>query len=289
MRPEATYWFPNYLRHLAENHSKSRILMASSTLGDTKIEELVKMPLKEPVLVQGLPGLGYVGKVAVDYFIEKLKPKKIAELYSSFLLFPDGNLGINISEDGTYSLPKYELYAYNEREPNAIFLTGDAQPSVTGQYEVASLVLDYVQQSGVKMVFTMGGYGTRTSNDVGAVYAVVGDQAIGDRLKKLGARLAKGGAVTGAAGVILGIARQRGLQCAGLLGATTGVYPDLEAARAVIQMLTSLVGMPVELKALDSEIEDMRKKMEKFRRSEAEEPREGEEKTSEEDKGRYIT
>jgi len=73
------------------------------------------------------------------------------------------------------------------------------------------------------------------------------------------------------------------------LGATTGVYPDLEAARAVIQMLTSLVGMPVELKALDSEIEDMRKKMEKFRRSEAEEPREGEEKTSEEDKGRYIT
>jgi len=161
--------------------------MASSTFGDTKIEELVKMPLKEPVLVQGLPGLGYVGKVAVDYFIEKLKPKKIAELYSSFLLFPDGNLGINISEDGTYSLPKYELYAYNEREPNAIFLTGDAQPSVTGQYEVASLVLDYAQQSGVKMVFTMGGYGMRTSDDVGAVYAVAGDQAIGDRLKRLGA------------------------------------------------------------------------------------------------------
>src|SRR6266852_1972063 len=143
LRPEATYWFPNYLRHLAENHSKSRILMASSTLGDTKIEELVKMPLKEPVLVQGLPGLGYVGKVAVDYFIEKLKPKKFAELYSSYLLFPDGNLGINISEDGTYSLPKYEFYSFGEKEPNAIFLTGDAQPSVTGQYEVASIVQDY--------------------------------------------------------------------------------------------------------------------------------------------------
>src|SRR5881397_1959952 len=233
-------------------------------INDTRIHELSKAELKEPVLIQGLPGLGYVGKVAVDYFIEKLKPKKFAELYSSYLLFPDGNLGINISEDGTYSLPKYEFYSFGEKEPNAIFLTGDAQPSVTGQYEVASIVLDFAQRFNSKMVLTMGGYGTRSGNDVGAVYAVVGDSVVGERLKKMGAKLAKGGAVTGAAGVILGIGRQRGLQCAGLLGATTGVYPDLEAARAVIQMLTGLVSMPVELKDLDVEIEDMRKKMKNY-------------------------
>lgn len=260
-------------------------------LGDTKIQEITKVQLKEPVLVQGLPGLGYVGKVAVDYFVEKLKPRKFAELYSSYLLFPDGNLGINISEDGTYSLPRYEFYSYGEREPHVIFLTGDAQPSVTGQYEVASIVLDFAQQFGCKSVFTMGGYGTRSSNDAGAVYAVVGDSDLGDRLKKMGAKLAKGGAVTGAAGVILGIGRQRGLQCAGLLGATTGIYPDIEAARAVIQMLTGIVGMPLDLKGLDTEIEDLRKKMEKFRRAAevAEESKEGEERLPEEGKERYIT
>src|SRR5438105_13982305 len=104
----------------------------------------------------------------------------------------------------------------------------------------------------------------------------------------MGGERAKGGAVTGAAGVILGIGRQRGLQSAGLLGATTGVYPDVEAARAVIQMLTGLVGMPVELKDLDTEIEDTSKTMEKFRRTEREEMKEGEEKT-EEGKDRYIT
>ena len=256
---------------------------------DTRIQELSKVEMKEPVLVQGLPGLGYVGKVAVDFFIEKLKPKKFAELYSSYLLFPDGNLGINISEDGTYSLPKYEFYSFNEGEPNAIFLTGDAQPSVTGQYEVASRVLDFAQQFGCKSVFTMGGYGTRSGNDVGAVYSVVGDSFVGERLKKLGAKLAKGGAVTGAAGVILGIGRQRGLHCAGLLGATSGAYPDLEAARAVIQMLVGLTAMPVELKDLDTEIEETRKKMEKFRRTDLEEAKEGEEEKPEEAKDRYIT
>jgi uncharacterized protein len=263
--------------------------MTASTLGDTRINELSKVSLREPVLIQGLPGLGYVGKVAVDFFIEKLRPRKIAELYSSYLLFPDGNLGINISEDGTYSLPRYEFYAYDAQEPHAIFLTGDAQPSVTGQYEVASMVLDYAQGLGGRSVFTMGGYGTRSSGDVGSVYAVVGESVLGERLRKLGARMAKGGAVTGAAGVILGIGRQRGMQCAGLLGATAGVYPDLEAARAVIQMLVNLVGIPLELKDLDREVEDMRKKMEKLRPSEPGEAKEEEEKLSDEDKGRYIT
>src|SRR5713101_6513458 len=143
-----------------------------SSFGDTRINELSKVSLKEPVLIQGLPGLGYVGKVAVDFFIEKLRPRKIAELYSSYLLFPDGNLGINISEDGTYSLPRYEFYAFGEREPHAIFLTGDAQPSVTGQYEVASMVLDFAQRFNSKMVLTMGGYGTRSGNEAGSVYAV---------------------------------------------------------------------------------------------------------------------
>src|SRR5207244_10773884 len=114
-------------------------------INDTRIHELSKAELKEPVLIQGLPGLGYVGKVAVDYFIEKLKPKKFAELYSSYLLFPDGNLGINISEDGTYSLTKYEFYSFSKKESNAIFLTGDAKTSVTGQSEIAITVRDFTQ------------------------------------------------------------------------------------------------------------------------------------------------
>ena len=53
-------------------------------------------------------------------------------------------------------------------------------------------------------------------------------------------------------------------------------------------MLTGLVNIPVDLKELDTEIEDMRKKMERFRHAEVEEAKEGEEKP-EEGKDRYIT
>lgn len=94
--------------------------------------------------------------------------------------------------------------------------------------------------------------------------------------------------MTGAAGVILGIGRQRGLDCAGLLGATTGVYPDLEAARAVIHLLVDLLRMPLDLKDLDREVEDMRKKVEKIKRAEVEELKE-ELGGEGEGKDRYIT
>src|SRR5947208_16872886 len=119
--------------------------MASQVLSDTRIHELAQVELKEPVLIQGLPGLGYVGKVAVDYFIEKLKPVKMAELYSSYLLFPDDNLGINIPEDGTYSLPRYEFYGYGEKDPNVILLTEDAQPSANRHDQVAAVDLGVAQ------------------------------------------------------------------------------------------------------------------------------------------------
>src|SRR5256885_13562402 len=71
-----------------------------------------------------------------------------------------------MSEDGTYPLPRCEFYGYGEKDPSVILLAGDAQPSVTGQYEVASIVLDFAQRFGCKAVYTMGGYGTRSGNDV---------------------------------------------------------------------------------------------------------------------------
>src|SRR3989442_5024287 len=74
-----------------------------------------------------------------------------------------------------------------------------------------------------------------------------------------------------------------------LHASTRGASPHVETARAVTQFLTGLVGIPLELKDLDREVEDLRKKMEKLRPSEPGEAKEGEEKLSDEDKGRYIT
>ncbi|MEM7826591.1 MAG: PAC2 family protein, partial [Candidatus Aenigmatarchaeota archaeon] len=52
----------------------------------TKIIELEKPKLKNPIFVEGLPGIGNVGRIACGYLIEELKAKKFAELYSSHFM-----------------------------------------------------------------------------------------------------------------------------------------------------------------------------------------------------------
>ena len=143
---------------------------------NTWIVELSKQSLENPIFIQGLPGLGFVGKISVDFLIEQLKPIKFAELYSTHLALPDGFLGIKVELNGMYSLPKYEFYAYRGN-PNIIFLTGDIQPSLKGQYEVAEHVLTYIEKLGCKLIIALGGHSLRGRNQ-DIVYAVASDQKL---------------------------------------------------------------------------------------------------------------
>ena len=45
-----------------------------------KIKELSKKPIKNPVLIGGLPGMGNVGKIAVDFMVDQFDAKKLLEI-----------------------------------------------------------------------------------------------------------------------------------------------------------------------------------------------------------------
>ena len=49
---------------------------------ETFIKELAKVELKNPILIEGLPGLGLVGRIATRYLIKQLKAERSAYLYS---------------------------------------------------------------------------------------------------------------------------------------------------------------------------------------------------------------
>ena len=66
-----------------------------------EIRDLEKIETKQFVLVNGLPGIAYIGKLSVDYLIQQLKAKVIAEVYSKY--FPPYVL---IKGDGLVELLK---------------------------------------------------------------------------------------------------------------------------------------------------------------------------------------
>ncbi len=230
-----------------------------------KIVEYSSPELREPVLIQGLPGLGYVGKISVDFLVEHLHAVHFAELYSNYLTLQDGSLGIDIKSNGNFELPKYDFYAYTDTIPNLILLTGSIQPLRWGQYEVCNEAIRFAKRLGCKTVAAIGGYGITQGEDRGTVYAVIDDSSLKDKLQDNSVRITSGGQVTGACGLILGIGHQMGMSCLGLLGATNVNYPDAVAAKSVVKTLATLFGLSLDYAELDSAMADIESRMKRFR------------------------
>ena len=76
-------------------------------MDEVNVVTLKDVKLKNPIMVEGLPGVGHVGKLVADHIVEELKAEKIIEVYSQH--FPPQVL---VMDDGTVRLVKNEIYAH---------------------------------------------------------------------------------------------------------------------------------------------------------------------------------
>ena len=187
-----------------------------------------KPKLRNPILIEGLPGIGNVGKLAVEHLIDNIKAKKFAELYCKD--FPPQ---VFINYDGTIELVKNEFYYWKAKKKNQrdlILLTGDYQGlSSHGQYELVERILDLAEELGVKEIFTLGGYGLGHEVDEPSVLCATTDKDLVKVMKKHGAvfrRNEPGGGIVGASGLLLGLGKLRGFRGVCFMGVTPGYLVD---------------------------------------------------------------
>lgn len=194
--------------------------------------------LECPVFVEGLPGFGNVGKIAARLLIQYTKAKRFAELYSPS--FPDY---VIVNKKGICRSPRYEFYASSTNKNQFVILTGDTQPSledVKAHYQICDKILELAEKYGCKFIVTMGG--VPTPHPKGEVYvAATSDKLAAENMDK-GAQLYGRGRIMGATGLLLGLAKERGLEGLCLVGATTGFKADRGAALSVFKFLMKTLG-----------------------------------------------
>ena len=219
---------------------------------ETFIKELLKAELKNPIMIEGLPGLGLVGKIATRYLIKQLKAQKFAHLYS-----PHFPYFVLVSKKGSVRLLRGAFYFWkNEKGENDLILfTGDSQAqTIEGQYEISSRILDFAQRYNVKLIITIGGYRVE-AKDKPKVVAAATNQNLLDRALRAEAVISPmGSPIVGTAGLILGLAPFRKIDALCLLGETRGYLPDPKAATSVLEVLLKILGVNVDLSGLDEEI-----------------------------------
>jgi uncharacterized protein (TIGR00162 family) len=217
------------------------------------IDELINIELKNPILIEGFPGLGMVGSITTKYFVKQLKLKKIATLYS-----PHFPYHVIVNNKGGVRLLQGEFYLWKHgtAQNDFIFLTGDSQAqTIEGQFEVANIILNFAEKKKVKTIITIGGYRNEVE-DRPKVVAISTNSCLFERALKAGAISSEVGTpIVGTAGLLLGLAKFSKIDAVCLLGETRGYLPDPKTAKSIIEVLQKFLNFKIDFKGLDEEIE----------------------------------
>jgi len=198
--------------------------------------------LDKPIFVQGLPGFGNVGKIAAHLLIKFCGGKPFTELYSPS--FPDY---VAISSKGITHLPMYEFYAAPMEKNDFIIMTGDVQPSfddVVAHYSICDEVLDFVEKQGCSFIVTMGG--VPIIDEKTQVYVAATSSRLALEFMEKGAVIYSKGKIIGGTGLMLALAKERGLEGICLLGATNGFRSDRGAGFSVFKFLMKALGNEIK-------------------------------------------
>lgn len=218
-----------------------------------------KPKLNNPILIEGLPGIGNVGKLAVEHLIDTIGAVKFAELYSKD--FPPQ---VFINTDGTITLVNNEFYYWKAKKKNQrdlVLLTGDYQGlSSQGQYELVETILNIAKELGVKEMYTLGGYGLGHDIETPKVLCATTDKSLVKKMKKYGAVFKKnepGGGIVGASGLLLGLGKLKGFDGTCFMGETPGYLVDPKSAKAVLKILMKITNIEVSLSALEKKAKEI--------------------------------
>jgi uncharacterized protein len=208
-----------------------------------------KPVLNNPILIEGLPGIGFVANIAALHLINELKAKRFASIVSAS--FQD--FAVTTSTGGART-PINELYFHKrtDGERDIIIWYGNTQALTTfGQYELCGKVLDIVKDMGCHLAISLGGFKKEEVKPVPSIYSAASNQETLKEIAELGTKVMVGH-IFGIAGLVVGLCKLKGMKGFALLVDTLGMFPDVNATRFAMTSLSKFLKMEVDLSGLEN-------------------------------------
>ncbi|MGQ9508309.1 MAG: PAC2 family protein [Thermodesulfobacteriota bacterium] len=242
--------------------------------------------LKHPILFVGWPGIGNIGILAVSTLKEILNAKEIGEIDSLNFFYPRRV----VIEEGLLvdlEFPASRFYYQRVGGKDVLFFIGEEQPSEGGRmyargekaYEMANLVIDVALEMGCRKVYTSGACVSPIHHQMKPrVCAVATSPELIQEVKKypntilmseLGERREGEGIITGLNGLLLGVAKSRGLQGVCLMGEipdwlSGAAFPYPKASRSVLEVFARILEIEIDLRLLDESERQIEEIVESF-------------------------
>ena len=217
---------------------------------EIKITE--KAELKGTTLIEGFPGAGLVGPMAISYIIEKLNMKYIGHINSDS--FPP-----LIAIHGDKPMPPVRIY-YSEKA-NLVTILAEFAIPLNVTHELANTLYDFIKQNGIARIVSIGGIPSQQPIEPETVFAITSTDALKKETQKAGMKQVGEGVATGVSALILLNAVLDGLSDISVLVPVDPNILDPKYAEVAIVSLNKLIDLNVDVKELDKEAREVESKI----------------------------
>ena len=221
--------------------------------------------LKNPRLVLAWGSIGDVGTEALAYLRDKLGAQEFGHIEPYDFFDPAIEVGNGVVEELEFPQSKFYYWKNGDGDDLILFIA-DYEPQV-GRYEYASLLLEVGQRFHVPRIYTIWAFPSLVSHTAEPrVFGVVNDAKLVPYLEQYPVIPIQERNLISMNGVVLSLARERGFQGIYLLSEApqyaTGTYH--KSCRAVLRVLTTMLGIGIALDEFDPLIEQAEEEMDEI-------------------------
>jgi len=227
-------------------------------MDEIDIEHVADLSLSDPVLIEGLPGVGHIGKLVAEHLVEEFDSECVRRVYADE--FPPQ---VTVDDEGVTDLTCASFHGIHTPEdaPDLLVLTGDHQASTNaGHYQLTDAFLDVADEFGVESAYALGGVPTGELVEEYTVLGAVTSAELKESLQEAGVEFRSdepAGGIVGVSGLLLGLGERRGIDATCLMGETSGYLVDPKSAQAVLEVLQDVLGFEVDFSSLEDRAEEM--------------------------------
>ncbi|MDO9351687.1 MAG: PAC2 family protein [Deltaproteobacteria bacterium] len=238
--------------------------------------------LEKPIMFVSWPGIGNIGIIAANTLKGILKAEEFGEIESWDFFYPRKvSIRDGLLED--LEFPSNKFYYERLEKKDFIFFVGEEQPTEGGgmyargekAYQMANLVLEVSLKFDCQRIYTSGACISPIHHQMKPrVCAVVSSENLIREVKKypntilmseIGGRGEGEGTITGLNGLLLGLAKKRGLETICLMGEipdwlSGASFPYPKASKSVLEVFAEILGIRIDfsfLNKMEAQVEEI--------------------------------
>jgi uncharacterized protein len=216
--------------------------------------KIINEPLKSknPLVIEGFPGIGLVGNISCQHIVEEMEMKYIGSIDSRY--FPP----LAVLFNGIVYMP---VRIYEASKQDIIVIISDIPIHPTASYDLSKALVDWMSSIKAKNVISIAGIATTTG--LRRVFGGATNQEMLDRIKDK-TEIFQVGTISGISGSIMTECFIRKIPAMSLLGETPGPNPDPRAAVEVLNVLNKIFDLSINTDKLMNQAEQIELELSKL-------------------------